>query len=179
MKMLPFSDLEALTMFISALAHDIDHRGRNNHFNLCTKSELYHLYKQEDSIMERHHIAVTLSILNSEDCNILEKLTDDQYREFLELIQWNILGSLYWKCFHNLIFLWFNSFILSLMRFIATDLHKYMHNRFEYFYTLTHFDQTNRVHRKHLSAVIMTCADLSDNTKTWDANLPTVVSQMH
>ncbi len=60
--------------------------------------------------------------------------------------------------------------------FVATDLAKYMRNRFEYFYTLSHFDATNRQHRKHLSAILMTTADLCDNTKTWDANLPTVVS---
>lgn len=60
--------------------------------------------------------------------------------------------------------------------FVATDLAKYMRNRFEYFYTLSHFDATNRQHRKHLSAILMTTADLCDNTKTWDANLPTVVN---
>ncbi len=43
--------------------------------------------------MERHHIAVALSVLNTEDCNILQALTDGEYREFLELIQWNILGK--------------------------------------------------------------------------------------
>ncbi|ODN01952.1 cGMP-dependent 3',5'-cyclic phosphodiesterase [Orchesella cincta] len=146
------TDLEALTLVISCMAHDIDHRGRNNHFNLCTKSELYHLYKQEDSIMERHHISVALSVLNTEDCNIITALNDDEYREFLDLIQWNIL---------------------------ATDLAKYMQNRNEYFFTLTHFDPSEKIHRRHLSAVIMTTSDLCDNIKSWDTNLPCVKSIFH
>ncbi|CAL8137479.1 unnamed protein product [Orchesella dallaii] len=146
------TDLEALTLVISCMAHDIDHRGRNNHFNLCTQSELYHLYKQEDSIMERHHIAVALSVLNTEDCNILTALSDDEYREFLDLIQWNIL---------------------------ATDLAKYMQNRNEYFFTLTHFDSSEKIHRRHLCAVIMTTSDLCDNIKSWDTNLPCVKSIFH
>lgn len=98
--------------------------------------------------MERHHIAVALSVLNSEDCNILVHLTDSEYRDFLDLIQWNIM---------------------------ATDLAQYMRNRYEYFYTLSHFESSNKVHRKHLLAIIMTTADLCDNTKRWDANLPVVV----
>lgn len=56
--------------------------------------------------MERHHVAVALQILSTDDCNIAENLNDVEYKEFVELVQWNIIGN---SEFSLMIYSWKNS----------------------------------------------------------------------
>ena len=42
---------------------------------------------------QRHHFAQTVSILNSEGCNIFENLSHENYRLMLDLIRHNILST--------------------------------------------------------------------------------------
>lgn len=61
-----FRALEGLALLTSAVCHDLDHRGTTNSFQMATESVLASLYSSEGSVMERHHLAQTLCILNIE-----------------------------------------------------------------------------------------------------------------
>lgn len=58
--MIRFS-LQCLALFIGALCHDLDHRGKNNKFMLDTESPLATIYST--STMEHHHFNQTVTIL--------------------------------------------------------------------------------------------------------------------
>lgn len=52
---------QCLALFIGALCHDLDHRGKNNKFMLDTESPLAAIYST--STMEHHHFNQTVTIL--------------------------------------------------------------------------------------------------------------------
>ncbi|KAJ8962987.1 hypothetical protein NQ317_003801 [Molorchus minor] len=133
--------LEALAYFVSCLCHDIDHRGTTNSFQQQSNSVLASLYSSEGSVMERHHLSQTLCILNTEGCNFLESLNREDYRRCLDLIKDMIL---------------------------ATDLatHYKIHSR-QLTMAEEGYDRTSSEHRYYLCGLLMTCADLSDQTKDW------------
>ncbi|KAJ8979763.1 hypothetical protein NQ317_015240 [Molorchus minor] len=53
--------LQCLALYIGALCHDLDHRGKNNKFMLDTESPLAAIYST--STMEHHHFNQTVTIL--------------------------------------------------------------------------------------------------------------------
>ncbi|CAG9771941.1 unnamed protein product [Ceutorhynchus assimilis] len=136
-----FTQLEALAYFISCLCHDIDHRGTTNSFQQQSNSVLASLYSSEGSVMERHHLSQTICTLNTEGCNFLESLSKDDYVKCLDLIKDMIL---------------------------ATDLasHYKIHSR-QLTLAQEGYDKTQPEHRYYLASLLMTCADLSDQTKDW------------
>ena len=50
--------LESFPLLMAALAHDVDHPGRTNSFEIAKQSELALCYS-DDSVLERHHAATT------------------------------------------------------------------------------------------------------------------------
>lgn len=52
---------QCLALYIGALCHDLDHRGKNNKFMLDTESPLASIYST--STMEHHHFNQTVTIL--------------------------------------------------------------------------------------------------------------------
>ncbi|XP_059476032.1 cGMP-dependent 3',5'-cyclic phosphodiesterase-like [Neocloeon triangulifer] len=135
------SELEALALIVSCLCHDLDHRGTTNSFQLTSNSVLAGLYSSEGSVMERHHLSQTMCILNTEGCNILQNLNEKEYEKVLELIREIIL---------------------------ATDLAQHLRIVAKYCDLVSAgFDKTNETHRKLLLTLMMTCCDLSDQTKKW------------
>lgn len=60
---LVFRDIEVLAMMMSALCHDLQHPGVNNSFLCDTNHPLAIRYGGEGPILERHHAAVALSVL--------------------------------------------------------------------------------------------------------------------
>ncbi|CAH2016212.1 unnamed protein product [Acanthoscelides obtectus] len=135
------SKLEALAYLISCLCHDIDHRGTTNSFQQQSDSVLASLYSSEGSVMERHHLSQTICTLNTEGCNFLESLNRDDYIKCLDLIKDMIL---------------------------ATDLaiHYRIHSK-QSAMALDGYNKNNAEHRYFLCSLLMTCADLSDQTKAW------------
>ncbi|CAG9825144.1 unnamed protein product [Phaedon cochleariae] len=135
------SKLEALAYLISCLCHDIDHRGTTNAFQQQSNSVLASLYSSEGSVMERHHLSQTICTLNTEGCNFLESLSREDYIKCLDLIK-------------NMI--------------LATDLaiHYKLHSR-QLAMAQEGFTRSNPEHRYYLCSLLMTCADLSDQTKDW------------
>ncbi|XP_018024690.1 probable 3',5'-cyclic phosphodiesterase pde-4 [Hyalella azteca] len=87
------SHMEALALMVSCLCHDLDHRGTTNSFQVDSNSVLASLYSSEGSVMERHHLAQTMCILNTESCNIFENLSKEEYTQCLDLMRDIILGE--------------------------------------------------------------------------------------
>lgn len=76
---LPVTSLMALLM--GALCHDVDHRGRNNAFEVVTRSELALRYN-DSSPLENHHCALAFEIaINSPEdkCNFFLNLCDEEF----------------------------------------------------------------------------------------------------
>ena len=61
--------IDYLVLFISAAAHDIDHPGNNNQWEINAKSKLSILYN-DLSVLENHHAASLFFILEDDNCNI-------------------------------------------------------------------------------------------------------------
>lgn len=135
------SDLEAFALLIACLCHDLDHRGTNNTFQINSNSVLAALYSSEGSVMERHHFAQSMCILNTEGCNILENLNKADYTRCLDLIRDNIL---------------------------ATDLAHHI-RIYPEMQTMAEggLSPTNLHHHYLTNCLIMTASDLSDQTKDW------------
>lgn len=77
------SDDEKYGVLIAALGHDLDHRGRNNAFEVNTRSKLALRYN-DSSPLENHHAATLFKILSDEDKNIFEHLDIGSKKEMNE-----------------------------------------------------------------------------------------------
>ncbi|XP_012140531.1 cGMP-dependent 3',5'-cyclic phosphodiesterase isoform X2 [Megachile rotundata] len=139
--------LQALVFLVSCLCHDIDHRGTNNSFQTKCSTVLACLYSSEGSVMERHHLAQTMCILNTENCNIFENFNSDEYSEALDLLRNNIL---------------------------ATDLAAHFRTVEKQEEMVTkNFDKNDPKQLKLFFGMLMTCCDLSDQTKHWKVSKKT------
>ncbi|XP_046438368.1 cGMP-dependent 3',5'-cyclic phosphodiesterase-like [Daphnia pulex] len=138
------TDLEALALLVSSLCHDIDHRGTTNSFQLASNSLLAALYSSEGSVMERHHFAQTMCIINTLGCNIFENLSSGDYTRCLDLMQDIILAT---DVSHHLS-------IFRKLEDLATS----------------GFDKNRADHHQLLLFLMMTTADLSDQTKDWNSS---------
>ncbi|XP_041463445.1 cGMP-dependent 3',5'-cyclic phosphodiesterase-like isoform X3 [Lytechinus variegatus] len=135
------TEMEVFALFVACLCHDLDHRGTNNSFQVHSQSVLAALYSSEGSVMERHHFAQAMCILNTEGCNIFENLNRDEYQKALDLVQDIILAT---DLAHHLR--------------IHKDLEKMAKDG---------YNVDNAEHHKLLLCMLMTCCDLSDQTKNW------------
>ncbi|XP_054650996.1 cGMP-dependent 3',5'-cyclic phosphodiesterase isoform X3 [Dunckerocampus dactyliophorus] len=134
-------DIEILALFVSCLCHDLDHRGTNNSFQVASQSVLAALYSSEGSVMERHHFAQAIAILNTQGCNIFEKFSRKDYQRMLDLMRDIILAT---DLAHHLR--------------IFKDLQKMSDDG---------YNPKSRTHRSMLLCLLMTSCDLSDQTKGW------------
>ncbi|XP_052748765.1 cGMP-dependent 3',5'-cyclic phosphodiesterase-like isoform X2 [Galleria mellonella] len=135
-----FSDLQALMYLIAGLVHDLDHRGTTNSFHIQGQTTLAALYSSEGSVMERHHLAQAMCILNTEGCDILQALPRRDYDRAIMLLRDYIL---------------------------ATDLANYFKNLNDYKGISMDYQKGNRVHTAALQSLLMNAADLSDQLKDW------------
>ncbi|XP_059351939.1 probable 3',5'-cyclic phosphodiesterase pde-5 isoform X2 [Daphnia carinata] len=142
-----FQPLEAVALFVSALCHDLDHRGKNNKFMLDTASPLAAIYTT--STMEHHHFNQTVIILQQDGNNILGKLKSDEFKEVLSNIKHCIL---------------------------ATDLATFFPNRAKLAQIVEEdqFTWENKDHRLLVQAIAMTGSDLCASSKPWDVQSETV-----
>ncbi|XP_063160832.1 cGMP-dependent 3',5'-cyclic phosphodiesterase [Candoia aspera] len=134
-------DIEIFALFISCMCHDLDHRGTNNSFQVASKSVLAALYSSEGSVMERHHFAQAIAILNTHGCNIFDHFSRKEYQRMLDLMRDIILAT---DLAHHLR--------------IFTDLQKMAD---------AGYDPSNKQHHSLLLCLLMTSCDLSDQTKGW------------
>ncbi|KAM9800956.1 cGMP-dependent 3',5'-cyclic phosphodiesterase [Neosynchiropus ocellatus] len=134
-------DIEILALFVSCMCHDLDHRGTNNSFQVASQSVLAALYSSEGSVMERHHFAQAIAILNTQGCNIFEKFSRKDYQRMLDLMRDIILAT---DLAHHLR--------------IFKDLQKMADDG---------YNPKSNTHRSMLLCLLMTSCDLSDQTKGW------------
>ncbi|KAK9880858.1 hypothetical protein WA026_013183 [Henosepilachna vigintioctopunctata] len=142
-----FNMSERLALFVGALCHDLDHRGKNNKFMLDTEAPLAAIYST--STMEHHHFNQTVTILQQEGHNIFAKLTHSEYKKVLDHLKHCIL---------------------------ATDIALYFTNRREVMQLVdtSAFSWNDPEHRLLLCAISMTASDLSASAKPWEIQSKTV-----
>lgn len=134
-------DIEIFALFVSCMCHDLDHRGTNNSFQVDSQSVLAALYSSEGSVMERHHFAQAIAILNTHGCNIFEQFSRKDYQRMLDLMRDIILAT---DLAHHLR--------------IFKDLQKMAD---------VGYDPKNKHHHSLILCLLMTSCDLSDQTKGW------------
>lgn len=87
-----FSSHQILALLLAALCHDIDHRGRSNTFEVNSRSVVANTHLDE-SVLEKHHAAMTFTILGEENSDILAKLNRKKYLAIRKLIILAILST--------------------------------------------------------------------------------------
>ncbi|XP_006880417.1 PREDICTED: cone cGMP-specific 3',5'-cyclic phosphodiesterase subunit alpha' [Elephantulus edwardii] len=93
-----YTDLEAFAMLAAAFCHDIDHRGTNNLFQMKSASPLARLHGS--SILERHHLEYSKTLLQDETLNIFQNLNKRQFETVIHLFEVAIIATdlaLYFK----------------------------------------------------------------------------------
>lgn len=65
----------------------------NNNHLLYTDTTLAALYSSEGSVMERHHLAQAMCILNTEGCDILQSLPRREFDRAIMMLRDNILST--------------------------------------------------------------------------------------
>ncbi|XP_005407576.1 PREDICTED: cone cGMP-specific 3',5'-cyclic phosphodiesterase subunit alpha' isoform X2 [Chinchilla lanigera] len=93
-----YTDLEAFAMVAAAFCHDIDHRGTNNLYQMKSISPLAKLHGT--SILERHHLEYSKTLLQDESLNIFQNLNKRQFETVIHLLEVAIIATdlaLYFK----------------------------------------------------------------------------------
>lgn len=84
---------EKFACVVAAIAHDVDHPGINNSYEIKHLEPLSIIYNNK-SILENHHCALTFKILNEcPECNVFKNLTKSQYTYIRSLIIAMILST--------------------------------------------------------------------------------------
>lgn len=79
------SDLEIFATLVAAVVHDFEHTGTTNNFHVMSGSDTALLYNDR-AVLENHHISAAFRLLRDEECNILQNLSRDEFREFRTLV---------------------------------------------------------------------------------------------
>ncbi|XP_048508996.1 dual specificity calcium/calmodulin-dependent 3',5'-cyclic nucleotide phosphodiesterase 1 isoform X7 [Athalia rosae] len=79
------TDLEIFATLVAAIIHDFEHTGTTNNFHVMSGSDTALLYNDR-AVLENHHISASFRILREEDCNILQNLSREEFREFRSLV---------------------------------------------------------------------------------------------
>ena len=67
----------ALTGYLSAVCHDLDHKGLNNDF-LVKSADALAIEYNDLSPLENHHLAQSFRLLTRPDCNVLSHLSKEK-----------------------------------------------------------------------------------------------------
>jgi hypothetical protein len=88
------TDNDIFFSLLSGAAHDMDHPGTNNAFEVKCKSKLALLYNDQ-SVLEHHHAASFFFLLDNVnyDCNIMVDFSDKERSDGRKMILENILGT--------------------------------------------------------------------------------------
>jgi high affinity cAMP-specific and IBMX-insensitive 3',5'-cyclic phosphodiesterase 8 len=85
--------LDAASVLIAAVVHDVNHPGRTNSFLCSSGDELAILYN-DISVLESHHAAFSFSLTtNTHGCNIFKGLTPDDYRSMRQSVVDMVLAT--------------------------------------------------------------------------------------
>ena len=137
-----YSKVETFGMIVACMCHDVDHRGVNNDFMVLADSPLATIYNGT-SVMERHHWAHSVMLMNSEGQNMFATVDPVELREL-----WAIVKA----------------------RVLDTDMSSYAARLKELKAAIDSpagLDLATRRGRDLLSPVLMTACDISSVTKPW------------
>ncbi|MBN3312293.1 PDE6C phosphodiesterase, partial [Atractosteus spatula] len=146
-----YSDLEAFAMVAAAFCHDIDHRGTNNLYQMKSASPLARLHGS--SILERHHLEYSKTLLADESLNIFQNLQKRQFDTVIHLFEVAIIATdlaLYFKkrtMFQK---------IVDATEQMATEEEQ------------INYVSNNPIRKEIVMAMMMTGCDLSAITKPWE-----------
>ncbi|XP_015183306.1 PREDICTED: calcium/calmodulin-dependent 3',5'-cyclic nucleotide phosphodiesterase 1A-like isoform X3 [Polistes dominula] len=79
------TDLEIFSSLVAAIIHDYEHTGTTNNFHVMSGSDTALLYNDR-AVLENHHTSASFRILREDECNILQNLSREEYREFRSLV---------------------------------------------------------------------------------------------
>ncbi|XP_044133399.1 rod cGMP-specific 3',5'-cyclic phosphodiesterase subunit alpha isoform X2 [Bufo gargarizans] len=146
-----YTDLEAMAMVTAAFCHDIDHRGTNNLYQMKSGHPLAKLHGS--SILERHHLEFSKTLLKDETINIYQNLNRRQYDHAIHMMD---------------------------IAIIATDLALYFKKRamfqkivdqsktYESEQVWTEYMMLEQTRKEIVMAMMMTACDLSAIAKPWE-----------
>jgi cAMP-specific phosphodiesterase 4 len=88
------TDNDIFFSLLSGAAHDMDHPGTNNAFEMKSKSKLALLYNDQ-SVLEHHHAASFFFLLDNVnyDCNVMADFSEKEKNDGRKMILENILGT--------------------------------------------------------------------------------------
>lgn len=104
-----FHKLDQLAVLLAALAHDVGHRGRNNGFEIETRSDLAITYNDR-SPLENHHAAVACSLFFKQPDAVMGILTREESKRARATMIESILHTD--MCDHQKNLLWLQSHTL-------------------------------------------------------------------
>lgn len=87
-----FSSHQILALLLASLCHDVDHRGRTNTFEVNKRTSIANTHHDE-SVLEKHHAAITFHIINEESSNILANISREKYIVIRKLMILSILST--------------------------------------------------------------------------------------
>ncbi|XP_077388206.1 rod cGMP-specific 3',5'-cyclic phosphodiesterase subunit alpha [Festucalex cinctus] len=146
-----FTDLECMAMVTAGFCHDIDHRGTNNLYQMKSGNPLAKLHGS--SILERHHLEFSKTLLRDESLNIYQNLNRRQHDIVIHLMD---------------------------IAIIATDLALYFKKRtmfqkivdqsktYENWNDWTKYMMLETTRKEIVMAMMMTACDLSAIAKPWE-----------
>ncbi|XP_070154353.1 dual specificity calcium/calmodulin-dependent 3',5'-cyclic nucleotide phosphodiesterase 1A isoform X7 [Polyergus mexicanus] len=79
------TDLEIFATLVAAIIHDYEHTGTTNNFHVMSGSDTALLYNDR-AVLENYHISASFRILREDECNILQNLSREEFREFRSLV---------------------------------------------------------------------------------------------
>uniref|UniRef100_H3CTB8 Phosphodiesterase n=1 Tax=Tetraodon nigroviridis TaxID=99883 RepID=H3CTB8_TETNG len=146
-----YSDLDAFAMVAAGFCHDIDHRGTNNLYQTKSLSPLAKLHSS--SVMERHHLEYSKTLMEDENLNIFQNLQKRQFETVQRLFEVCIIATdlaLYFKkrtMFQKLV---------ESMQEIPEEKER------------INYVSNNPTRKEIIMAMMMTACDLSAITKPWE-----------
>ena len=84
--------IDSLAMLVAALAHDVDHPGNTNDWEINSQSDLA-LKHNDVSVLENHHCNVTFQLLRKKDNNFISQFDFEQRRLFRKRVIEAILST--------------------------------------------------------------------------------------
>ena len=84
--------LGILSLLVACLAHDLDHRGMTNSFEVGSQSDIAIRYF-DNSPLENHHAAILFKILSNPQYDIFKSIPEDKLKEIKLNIIENILAT--------------------------------------------------------------------------------------
>ncbi|XP_077328823.1 rod cGMP-specific 3',5'-cyclic phosphodiesterase subunit alpha [Lithobates pipiens] len=146
-----YTDLEAMAMVTAAFCHDIDHRGTNNLYQMKSGHPLAKLHGS--SILERHHLEFSKTLLKDEQINIYQNLNRRQYDHAIHMMDIAIIATdlaLYFKK-------------RAMFQKIVDQSKTYENEK-----TWTEYMMLEQTRKEIVMAMMMTACDLSAIAKPWE-----------